>query len=98
MTGDHVLAGSPSQGTELTGVQLCNTPHQSRGIYSIGNRIAIIGRYSKKSSKIGRDTLILHALNAISQEIVKVIAFRTYSFAQHLVRILFPDCDDILSL
>jgi len=98
MTGGHVLAGSPSQGVELTGVQLCNTSYQSRGIYSIGNRVAIIGRYSKKSPKTGHDTLILHVLNEISQEIVKVIIFRTYLFAQHLVRVLFPDRDNILSL
>ena len=98
MTGDHVLAGSPSWETELTSIQLCNTSHQSHGIYSIGNRIATIGRYSKKLSKTGSDTLIPHALDAISQEIVKVVVFRTHPFAQYLVRILFSDCDDILSL
>ena len=98
MTGGHVLAGSPSRGTELTGIQLRNTPHQSRGVYSIGSRIVTIARYSKKSSKTGRDTLIPHALDAISQEIVKVVVFRTHPFAQHLVRVLFPDRDDILSL
>jgi len=42
--------------------------------------------------------LIPHALDAISQEIVKVVVFRTHLFAQHLVRVLFPDRDDILSL
>jgi len=98
MAAVNALAGSPSQGTELTFLQLQNTPYQSRGIYAIGHRMAITVQYSKKSATTGCNSLIPHALDAFCQEIIKVVVFRTHPFAQQIVKILYPGRDDILNL
>jgi len=60
--------------------------------------MAIIVQYSKKSVTTGHDSLILYALDAFCQEIIKVIIFRTHPFAQQIVKILYPGHDNILNL
>ena len=47
---------------------------------------------------MGRDTLIPHVLNAFSQEIIKIIAFKAHLFAQQLIKILYPTDTNLLSL
>jgi len=98
MTNTEVEGGSPSRGTELTCIQLLNTPYRTRGLYAIGPCIAIFCQYSKTSANMGRDTLIPHVLDAFSQEIIKIVAFKAHPFAQQLIKILYPNKPNLLSL
>ena len=47
---------------------------------------------------MGRDTLIPHVLDAFSQEIIKIVAFKAHLFAQQLIKILYPNKPNLLSL
>jgi len=45
-----------------------------------------------------RDTLIPHVLDAFSQEIIKIVTFKTHPFSQQLIKILYPNNTNLLLL
>ena len=47
---------------------------------------------------MGRDTLIPHVLDTFSQEIIKIVAFKAHPFTQQLIKILYPNKPNLLSL
>ena len=98
MAAIEVLGGSPSRGTEMTCIQLHNTACQTRGLYVLGRRLALVVQYSKTSATKGKDTLIPHVLDTFTQEYAKIVAFRTHPFAEQVVRILFPGQNSLLTL
>jgi len=50
------------------------------------------------SANMERDILIPYILDVLSQEIIKIVAFKAYLFAQQLIKILYPNKPNLLSL
>ena len=93
-----MLVDSLSQSTELTCIQLRNTSCRTQSLYNISHRMDIVIQYFKISTRNGHNTLILHILDAFCQDIIKAVTFMTYSFAEQIFQILYPDHNNITVL
>ena len=63
----EMLGGSPCRGTELTGLQICNTKSQTRrSLFAFDQTIAFLVQYTKNSKNSGSDRMIPHALDAFT--------------------------------
>lgn len=96
MLAIEVLGGSPSRGTELTCIQMVNTPCRTRGIYAIGPHLAILCQYMKTSANTGKDALIPHVLDGYTADITKAALFVLHPFAEQVNGILYSHIDGLM--
>jgi hypothetical protein len=98
MTRIEMTAGSPSRFTEVSCLEHCNTKaRQGRGLYAMGDYIAILCRYHKSQSITTVDKLIPHALDAFSASLVVQDLAIARPFAELAAHLCFPDRLDIQS-
>lgn len=79
----QLLGGAPARGTELTCIQLRNSPSQVRGFYKMHNRWVILCQYSKTSATTGHDKFLPHGVDALSGDMI----FQSHVFALPLAKV-----------
>jgi hypothetical protein len=66
ITSADMKGGSPSRGTEISCIEYINTNTRPRGLYMIGNHLAIMCQYHKSAAITGKDKVIPHSLDAVT--------------------------------
>jgi hypothetical protein len=92
----ETMAGSPGRGTEICCLEYRNTatrPH--RGLYMMGNHLAIVCRYHKGSSITGQDKTLPHALDAVTSDLLIQDLALARPFAELAVHLCYPRNMDI---
>ena len=98
MTRIEMTGGAPERGTQLTCLEYRNTKHrQGRGLYAMGNYIAILCCYHKSQNITTVPKLIPHALDAFCASLVVQDLAIARPFAELAVYLCFPDRLDIQS-
>ena len=95
----ETLSGSPSRGTELTGMQFRSTPTRgTRNLCVFGKHIVMLRTYSKVSSLTGRDRIIPHSLDAVTGDILLQDLVYARPFAEFVVSQLYPNNSTVRNL
>lgn len=63
-------SGAPIRGTELASMAINNSATRSRNLFFIGQHLCLIGQYSKTTALTRKDKLILHALDAVTSDLL----------------------------
>ncbi|KAF5344300.1 hypothetical protein D9756_011600 [Leucocoprinus leucothites] len=98
MASIEVTAGSPSRGTEMTCIHIRNTPTRTRGLYVLGDHVAIVCQYTKTSNLTSQDSLLPHGLDAFNSDFIAHVVFVTHPFAQRLISFLYPNNPEFVKL
>ena len=92
----HITAGSPSRGTELTAMLICNIPtYPLRNLVVFGHHIALLCTYIKTSNTTGIDKLIPHALGAFQSDLFVQDLAIARPFAKIAARVCHPKRIDV---
>lgn len=94
MTCVLMMAGSPPRGTELTCIRIRNAATQTRGLYVMGQYVAVVCQYSKTTLVTSRDKLIIHALDGITADLVIQDLALCREVAKVFIRNLYPNQED----
>ncbi|KAF5348175.1 hypothetical protein D9756_010738 [Leucocoprinus leucothites] len=98
MASIEVMAGSPSRGTEMTCIHIRNTPTRTRGLYVLGDHVAIVCQYTKTSNLTSQDSLLPHGLDAFNSDFIAHVVFVTHPFAQWLISFLYLNNPEFVKL
>jgi len=92
----EMKAGSPGRGTEICCLEYRNTRTRSqRGLYMMGNHLAVVCQYHKSGSISGNDKVIPHALDAVTSDLVIQDLAIARPFAELAAFICYPQDKDI---
>ena len=92
----EMKAGSPGRGTELCCLEYCNTRTRSqRGLYVMGNHVAVVCQYHKSGAITGKDKVIPHSLDAITSDLVIQDLAIARPFAELAAYICYPLDKDV---
>ena len=92
----EMKAGSPGRGTELCCLEYRNTRTRSqRGLYVMGNHLAVVCQYHKSGSITGNDKVIPHALDAVTSDLVIQDLAIARPFAELAAFLCYPQDKDI---
>ena len=95
----HITAGAPSRGTELTLMQILNTPgYPIRNLVAMNKHIALLVTYVKTSAVSGHDRLIPHSLDALTSDLVIQDLAIARPFARLAARICHTNKPEVLKL
>lgn len=72
-------------------IEYINTQTRQRGLYMIGNHLAILCQYHKSASITGTDKLIPHSLDAVTSDLIIQDLAIARPFAELAIYILYPD-------
>jgi hypothetical protein len=95
ITSTEVKGGAPSRGTEIECIEYMNTPTRVRGLYMMGNHLAILCQYHKSASITARDKLIPHSLDAVTSDLVIQDLAIARPFAELAAYICYPHDLDV---
>ncbi len=95
LTSADLKAGAPSRGTEINCIEYMNSRTRQRGLYVIGNHLAIMCQYHKSASITGKDKLIPHALDAVTSDLIIQDLAIARPFAELAAYICYPNNFDI---
>ena len=95
LTSADLKAGAPSRGTEINCIEYMNSRTRQRGLYMIGNHLAIMCQYHKSASITGKDKLIPHALDAVTSDLIIQDLAIARPFAELAAYICYPNNVDI---
>lgn len=88
----EMLSGSPSRGTELTAMLLCNTQMRStRNLVVLGCHVSLLCQYNKTSAITGREKLLPHGLDAVMSDVLIQSLVLARPLAQIAAKICFQD-------
>ena len=90
ITSANLKGGAPSQGTELNCIQYINSTTRQRGLYMIGNHLAVMCQYHKSASSTGKDKLIPHSLDAVTSDLLIQDLAIARPFAELAAYICYP--------
>ena len=90
ITSANLKGGAPSQGTELNCIQYINSTTRQRGLYMIGNHLAVMCQYHKSASFTGKDKLIPHSLDAVTSDLLIQDLAIARPFAELAAYICYP--------
>ena len=92
----EMKAGSPGRGTELCCLEYRNTRTRSqRGLYVMGNHLAVVCQYHKSGSITGNDKVIPHALDAVTSDLMIQDLAIARPFAELAAFLCYPQDKDI---
>ncbi|CAA7268913.1 unnamed protein product [Cyclocybe aegerita] len=91
----EMKSGSPGRGTELTSVETRNTRTRKRGLYMIGNHLALVRQYHKSGSITGKDKIIPQSLDAVTSDLIIQNLSIARPFAELAAYICHPDDHNI---
>lgn len=97
ITSADIKGGSPSRGTEVQCIQYMNTATRNRGLYMMGNHLAIICQYHKTAAITGKDKLIPHSLDAVTSDLLIQDLAIARPFAELAAYICYPHDLDVQS-
>ncbi|KXN93394.1 ATP-dependent DNA helicase tlh2 [Leucoagaricus sp. SymC.cos] len=92
------LGGSPARGTELTCLQLRNTPTRKRNLFALNKHIAVVCQYNKTTAISGKEKLIPHSLDAFTADVLVQSILIARPFAQIVALLLYPRSHEVHSL
>ncbi|KAF8814338.1 hypothetical protein BYT27DRAFT_7250136 [Phlegmacium glaucopus] len=95
ITSADVKGGSPSRGTEIECIEYMNTPTRVRGLYMMGNHLAILCQYHKSASITARDKVIPHSLDAVTSDLIIQDLAIARPFAELAAYICYPHNLDV---
>lgn len=95
ITSADLKGGAPSRGTEINCIEHLNSRTRQRGLYMIGNHLAIMCQYHKSASITGKDKLIPHSLDAVTSDLVIQDLAIARPFAELAAYICYPNDLDI---
>jgi hypothetical protein len=95
ITSTEVKGGAPSRGTEIECIEYINTPTRIRGLYMMGNHLAILCQYHKSASITSRDKLIPHSLDAVTSDLIIQDLAIARPFAELAAYICYPHNLDV---
>jgi len=95
ITSSDVKGGAPSRGTEIECIQYMNTQTRTRGLYMIGNHLAILCQYHKSASITARDKVIPHSLDAVTSDLIIQDLAIARPFAELAAYICYPHNLDV---
>lgn len=95
ITSADLKGGAPSRGTEINCIEYLNSRTRHRGLYMIGNHLAIMCQYHKSASITGKDKLIPHSLDAVTSDLVIQDLGIARPFAELAAYICYPNNFDI---
>ncbi|KDR69489.1 hypothetical protein GALMADRAFT_1352513 [Galerina marginata CBS 339.88] len=90
ITTTDTKGGAPSRGTEMECIQYMNTKTRLRGLYMMGNHLAILCQYHKTAAIMGVDKLIPHSLDAVTSDLVIQDLAIARPFAELAAYICYP--------
>lgn len=94
----HCTAGSPSRGTEITGMLYSNTPTSSgRNLAFVADTLTLLCTYQKTSSTRGQSKLIPHALSGFSGDLLVQDLAIARPFAELVAYIVFGNNPELLN-
>jgi len=91
----EMKAGSPGRGTEITCLEYKNTRTRIRGLYMMGNHLAILRQYHKSSSISGVDKVIPHSVDAVTSDLIIQNLAIARPFAEIAAYLCYPDNNDV---
>ena len=95
LTSADLKGGSPSRGTEINCIEYINSRSRQRGLYMIGDHLAIMCQYHKSASMTGEDKLIPHSLDAVTSDLIIQDLAIARPFAELAAFICYPNNHDI---
>lgn len=95
ITSADIKGGSPSRGTEIECIQYVNSRTRFRGLYMMGNHLAILCQYHKSASITGKDKIIPHSLDAVTADLTIQDLALARPFAELAVYICYPHDFDV---
>lgn len=95
ITSADVKGGAPSRGTEMECIEYMNTNTRIRGLYMMGNHLAILCQYHKSASITGRNKLIPHSLDGVTSDLIIQDLAIARPFAELAVYICYPHDLDV---
>ena len=95
LTSADLKGGSPSRGTEINCIEYINSRSRQRGLYMIGDHLAIMCQYHKSASITGEDKLIPHSLDAVTSDLIIQDLAIARPFAELAAFICYPNNHDI---
>ncbi|KAJ7190529.1 hypothetical protein GGX14DRAFT_382102 [Mycena pura] len=90
-------AGAPPRGVELVNGLVRNTRYRTRNLAGLGSYVALIRQYNKTTHQRG-DTLIPHALDAFTADLVIQMHVLARPFARLIAHHCMPDKPDAVIL
>lgn len=95
ITSADIKGGTPSRGTEMECIQYMNTRTRLRGLYMMGNHLAILFQYHKSAAITGKDKIIPHSLDAVTSDLVIQDLAISRPFAELAAYICYPHDFDV---
>lgn len=95
ITSADIKGGAPSRGTEIECIEYINTQTRLRGLYMMGNHLAILCQYHKSASITGKDKIIPHSLDAVTSDLIIQDLAIARPFAEIAAYICYPHDFDI---
>lgn len=95
ITSADVKGGAPSRGTEMECIEYMNTNTRIRGLYMMGNHLAILCQYHKSAAITGRDKHIPHSLDGVTSDLIIQDLAIARPFAELAVYICYPHDLDV---
>ncbi|KAF8957928.1 hypothetical protein BDZ97DRAFT_1924184 [Flammula alnicola] len=95
ITNAEAKGGSPSRGTELSCLEYRNSRTRPRGLYMMGNHLALMCQYHKSSSITGRNKVIPHSLDAVTSDLMIQDLAIARPFAELAAYICYPHDKDV---
>jgi hypothetical protein len=91
----EMKAGSPGRGTEITCLEYKNTRTRTRGLYMMGDHLAILRQYHKSASISGLDKIIPHSVDAVTADLIIQNLAIARPFAEIAAYLCYPESKDV---
>ncbi|KAF9020845.1 hypothetical protein BDZ89DRAFT_261214 [Hymenopellis radicata] len=85
----EMVAGAPIRGTELTAMTFQNTETRRRNLFVLNNHLCLLGQYSKTTAITKQDRVVVHALDAVTTDVLTRYLVYIHPFVQFAATQIF---------